>query len=394
MSTKGLLTITPFVTLLVVFLGVAGCQSGDAAGGRSGKPPVAVEIAPISVSSIRDIGLFSGTLSPKNIFTVAPKVSGRLERLTVDIGDVVHSGQVIAELDDAEYVQSVVQAQASLAVSQAQKVQTQSALTLATRDLERMQTLREKDFVSESDMDQAQAEYDAAYASHQVALSQVESTKAALKTAEVRLAYTKITVTWPDKSTTRVVGERYVDEGAMLTVNSSIVSILDNSSMTAEIDVIERDYPKIRTGQEAVVTTDAYPGREFTGKISRIAPMLQESSRQAKVEIDIPNDDRELKPGMFARVRIEFTTHENVTVIPVSALARRNEQQGVFIIDRNTMTAKFTKVETGIRQEDRIEIVSPAIKGEIVVLGHHLLEDGGAIRIPGEESQNGGEMKK
>ncbi len=380
------------IAIVTVAFIIAGCSNTD--GGKMSKPPVAVEITKVSHENIRDIGTFSGTLSPRSSFTVSPKVAGRLQRLTVDIGDVVHSGQMIAVLDDEEYVQDVLQAKADLAVAQAQKVQTESALNLASRELERVKTLREKDFVSESDMDQAQSEYDAAYANHQVANAQLEKRKAELKSAEVRQSYTRITVSWEEGPATRVVGERYVDEGAMLTPNSAIVSILDNSSMTAEIDVIERDYPKIRIGQPAIISTDAFANEDFVGKINRIAPMLQESSRQAKVEIDVPNPDGNLRPGMFARVQIEFQTHENAIVIPTSALARRNEHEGVFIIDRDTMTAKFVEVQTGIRQDDRIEVIKPELKGEIVVLGHHLLEDGGAIRLPNAKPQNNGEMSK
>ena len=91
----------------------------------------------------------------------------------------------------------------------------------------------------------------------------------------------------------------------------------------ALIDVIERDYPDVGPGQEAVIDTDAFPGREFAGKVTRVAPLLKETSRQARVEIEMPNPERLLKPGMFVRVRIEFDRHENATVVPLAALARR-----------------------------------------------------------------------
>ena len=83
--------------------------------------------------------------------------------------------------------------------------------------------------------------------------------------------------------------------------NAPIVSILDIHSLTAVIHVIERDYSKVRVGQKVIVTTDAFPGSTFTGKIVRIAPLLKETSRQARVEIEVPNRDRLLKPGMFIR---------------------------------------------------------------------------------------------
>ena len=87
----------------------------------------------------------------------------------------------------------------------------------------------------------------------------------------------------------QVVGERYVHEGAMLAANNPIVSIFDIRSVIAAIHVIEEDYSKIRLGLDADVLTDAYPGRSFSGKVVRMAPLLKETSRQARVEIEIPN---------------------------------------------------------------------------------------------------------
>jgi RND family efflux transporter MFP subunit len=148
------------------------------------------------------------------------------------------------------------------------------------------------------------------------------------------------------------------------------------------IHVIERDYSEVRTGQEAILTTDAFPGRNFTGRVVRVAPLLKETSRQARVEIEVPNRDRLLKPGMFIRAQIQFARHENATVVPVTALAKRNNQQGVFIVDIKNMKAHFTPVTVGIVNGDLAEVVKPSLSGSVVTLGHHLLEDGSAIILP------------
>ncbi len=103
----------------------------------------------------------------------------------------------------------------------------------------------------------------AADAREKVALAQVNQREAAVKAAEVRLSYSRIVAEWKEGSDERVVGERFVDEGAMLSANAPIVSILDIGRLIAVIQVIERDYSKVRIGQEAVVSTDAYPGRTF-----------------------------------------------------------------------------------------------------------------------------------
>ena len=343
---------------------------------------VAVEVAPVQKATIRDVGLFTGSLLPKAYFVVAPKITGRLEKLLANIGDRVKHGQLIAVLDDEEYAQQVEQARAELEVAKANVIERRSSLDVARREFERAQALRQKKIASESELDAAQAQYKAQDAKYRVALAQVAQKEAALKATKVRLSYTQIRASWEDGDEPRIVGERFVDEGAMLKANAPIVSILDIHSLTAVIHVIERDYSRMRVGQEAVVTTDAFPGRTFTGKILRVAPLLKETSRQARVEIEIPNRDQLLKPGMFVRAQIEFAKHNNATVVPVSALVKREVQQGVFMADTQYMKAHFVPVTLGIINDELAEVVKPPLSGSVVTLGQHLLEDGSAITLP------------
>jgi RND family efflux transporter MFP subunit len=349
------------------------------------KQAVAVEVSPVKKDTIRDVQIFTGTLMPKAHFIVAPKIGGRLEKLLVNIGDVIKNDQLIAVLEDEEYVQQVEQSRAELAVARANLEEQQSALNNAQREFERSQALREKKIASESELDSAKAQLEAKLANYKVAKAQVSQKEAALKAAQVRLSYTMIHASLTDGDGSIVVGERFVDEGAMLQANSPIVSVFDISSLTAVIFVIERDYPKVKIGQEAFVTTDAYPDRPFTGMIVRVAPVLKEESRQARVEIEIPNPDWLLKPGMFTRVQIEFAKHEGVTVVPLTSLARRAGQEGVFRIDMENMKARFVPLKLGIVNGDLAEVVNPSLSGLVVTLGQHLLEDGSAIILPDEQ---------
>ena len=386
------------IATLVVVVGLLGWRivvkiRDQAAGnhGRRGKGgAVAVEIASVGKATVREIGRFTGSLVPRSRYVVAPKIPGRLEKITVDVGDAIKSGRLIAQLDDDEYAQQVEQARAELAVAQATVAESKSALEVAKRELDRVTALREKKVASESELDETDARHAACVAKHKVSLAEVTRREAALKAAEVRLSYTRILASWEDTANVRVVGERFVDEGEMLQANTPIVSILDNRVMTALIDVIERDYSKIALGQPAVLATDAFTGREFVGKITRIAPLLKEMSRQARVEIEIPNDESLLKPGMFVRALIEFDEHEDTTVILVSALARRDGRQGVFAADTAAMTARFVPVTVGYTEGELVEILEPALSGSVVTLGHHLLEDGAAIRVTEEERTGAG----
>jgi RND family efflux transporter MFP subunit len=379
------------ITILIVGIGLLGWQiyrkasgSGEKFISPRGNIAVAVEVAPVQKASIREIGYFTGSLIPLSEFKVAPKIAGRLEKILLNIGDTVQGDQLVAVLDDEEYRQQVNQAIAELEVAQANFEERENALENAKREYDRTIALREKKIASESELDAAKSEFKGQQAQVRVAQAQVSQKKAALETAKVRLSYAQIRVPDNHASRHRLVGERYVDEGAMLAPNTPIVSILDVGTLIAVINVIERDYPKIQKGLEAVISTDAFPGRTFSGNVVRIAPLLMEKSREARVEIEVPNDQMLLKPGMFVRVQIEFEQHENATVIPIAALVKRNGKQGVFEVDRREQRAHFIPVELGIVNGNQAEIINPPLSDAVVTLGHHLLEDGAKIILPDE----------
>ncbi len=357
-------------------------SSGNTQKQRQGAAAVAVEVAPVQQASIRDIGSFTGSLQPKSQFLIAPKIGGRLKQLMVNVGDPVKRDQLLARLDDEEYFQQVEEAQAELQVSGANVEACASALDVARREFDRGKALREKKIASESELDAAEADFKACQAKHKVALAQVKQKEAALKAAKIRLSYATVQASWETGDETRVVGERFVDEGALLQANEPIVSILEDHLLIAVIHVIERDYPEAKTGQEVTIATDAYPERTFTGRIVRIAPLLKESSRQGRVEIEVPNPDRLLKPGMFIRARIEFARHEDATVVPVKALVKRNGTQGVFLVDAETRKANFVPITVGIIDGEQAEVLKPALSGQVVTLGQHLLEDESSITLP------------
>ncbi|MBN1916345.1 MAG: efflux RND transporter periplasmic adaptor subunit [Verrucomicrobia bacterium] len=356
-----------------------------------GQRAVPIEATPVRQQTIRDIAEFTGSLLPKSQFIVAPKIPGRLEKLLVNIGDLVKDNSQIASLDSEEYAQQVAQATAQLDVSRANLVDAASELDAADRDFKRVKELREQKVASEAELDQAEARYRTAQAKQQVAEAQIKQREAELRAANARLAYTQIEVSWDDGDTPRVVAERFVDEGAMLKANDPIVSIVDVSSVIAVLYVIERDFPQISSGRVISIITDAYPNKEFTGEIVRRAPVLKTESRQARVEIEIPNPERLLAPGMFARVRIQFAEHDNAIVVPATCLVRRDDKQGVFVVDTEQMKARFVPVTTGIIEGNLIEILEPQLDGLVVTLGQHLIEDGAGVALPQRAPMTGSE---
>jgi len=358
-------------------------SSGGAEAGGPRGPVVAVETTAVQRGPIRDIGLFSGTLIPKTSFSIAPKISGKLKRLLVDIGDLVRQGQLVAVLEDEEYQQQVLQAEADLRVAKANLVEAKSSLDLAKRDLERARTLHAKGIQSDSQLDAAVAQAEAQESRYKVAEAQEANRQAALETARVRLSYTQIRAAWERGSEVRYVGERFVNEGAMLSPNSQIISIIELQPITAVIFVTDKDYQRLGTGQETTITSSAFSGKTFAGKVVRIAPLLQETSRQARVEIEITNPESLLKPGMFITAQVEFGARAEATIVPLNAVVQRSNTSGVFQADLENLKAKFVPVKVGIVQGERAEVLEPAsLNGEVVTLGHHLLEDGVNIILP------------
>ncbi len=391
---KVLIVIFIILTIIVFWrVGKAIFKSSDLRGFR--QPAVAVEISPIEIGLIRDLGQFSGNLIPKSQFVVAPKVSGKLKKLYVNIGDRIFRGQIVAQLDDEEYLQQVAQAEADLKVARANFEETKSALELARKELERAETLHNKGILSDAQFDSVRAQFQAQEAKFKVAEAQVANREAALETAKVRLSYTKIIATWESGSNVRYVGERFVDEGALLSINTPIISIIELQPITCVIYSTDKDYFRIKVGQDVSVSSSVFPDKKFHGKVVRLAPLLKETSRQARVEIDIENEEGLLKPGMFVNAEIEFGRREKAKIVPFSAIVSRGNAQGIFIADMQNKKAIFKPVKVGIIEGERAEILEPSdISGSVVVLGQHLLQDGMGIILPEERGEVSQKIKK
>lgn len=378
------------IALVLIALGALGAavwwaQREQAATGTDEEEGarVAVEAADVRTGSVADVREFTGTLEAGMAFTVAPKTGGQVERVHVDIGDRVERGQVLVELDDDEAQQAVAEAEAELAVARAELEQARADARLAQRQFERTRTLAERNLTSQSELDTAQAEAEAQQSAVTVAQARVQQREAALARARVQLGYTAIRADWPDSDGARVVGERMVNAGDTVGANTPLLTVLGITPIKAAITVPESDYAPIQLGQQARVSTDAYPGRTFDGTVSRIAPRFARDSRQARVEIRMANPDRLLKPGMFATVRITVGRVEDATLIPRNALVQVNEQLGVYRVEPGEPAhAQFQPVEIGISGADDLQVIEPAdLDGRVVTLGQQLLEDGSPIVI-------------
>lgn len=351
--------------------------------------PVPVEVVAVEVGPIERARTFSGTLESPTEFVVAPKVGGRVVRLAVDLADDVMRGQAVAWLDSDEWKQAVAQAEAELAVARANLVEAENALEIASRALDRTTTLRERGISSESQLDTARADHLAKQASVDVAKAGVTRAEAAVETAKIRLGYATVTADWDEGDDTRVVAERFADEGDTVAANTPLLSIVELDPLEAVIYATERDYGMLHVGQSATLRTDAWPGENFAGEIARIAPVFRRASRQARIELAIENPQRRLKPGMFVRARVVLERATDATIVPVAALVTRDGRDVVFVVapgtaseDGSAGTVSMRPVTVAIRDGERAQVVGERIEGRVVVLGQQLLDDGSRISIP------------
>ena len=183
------------------------------------------------------------------------------------------------------------------------------------------------------------------------------------------------------------MAERNLDLGAYVTgaatANSTtsrgIVSLHDVETVRTLIEVVEKHVPLIQIGQKAEIRAEAYPDRVFEGTVTRIVQALNRATRTMTVEVDLPNRDRLLKGGMFARVEVLVGKHRNALQIPIDAVSRLEDAQYVYIVRDGK--AERVPVEIGVRDENRVEVTKGLTGAEqVIVSGKDLVHDGTPVQ--------------
>lgn len=374
------------VAIATILVGIAGmvgwrlfASPSEIAGPQQDTVAVPVEVAEIRVETLFDRRGFTGSLVASAESTLAPKVVGRIVEMPLDLADPVSRGDIIAVLDSDEFEQLVVQAEADLAVAAANVALAATGADLSSRELERVRALHASGDAPESELDRARTADAAAAAEVRVAEAQQKRAEAAFSAAEIRRSYATIRAQWTDGDDSRVVSALYVEVGDTVGPNSSIATIIELDPIEAVFFVTERDYASLHPGLNVNLTTDAFPGRSWEGEIARVSPSFREGSRQARIEVTVPNPNGLLKPGMFVRVEAILGSAEHAAVVPASAIVERGGETVVFMVDGST--ARMIPVTPGIRDGAWLEIRSPDLSGHVVTLGQHLLDDGSNVTV-------------
>ncbi len=363
-------------------LGSEADSAGSGGGPFGGRGPAAllVEAATPDYRTFdRSLDVL-GEIQAQARVEVMSRISGRLEKVLVDRGDPVKEGQLVATVEDEDLQQQIRRSEASIEVARAGSRREEATLENLRIQLRRFETLHDEDLISIQDLQDLQSRVRVAESQLELAVAQVRQAEAALRELKIQQAQASIY-----SPLNGLVGIRHLDPGALVSPSVPIVSVLKLDRVKTIIPIPESTLKSVTVGLEAGVSVDAFPDQSYKGRITRISPFLNPETRTADVEIDFPNPGGRLRPGMFARVRIEADLQEQVLAIPRTALIQRGEQKGVFLITADLDTA-FKAIEIGRIQDGYVEVVAGLDpSSRLVTTGAQNLNDGDRVRF-GESS--------
>lgn len=340
-----------------VFL--SGCSKKEQRAERS--RAVNVRVWQAESRSLRPFIESVGTLNPNELVTVSSELDGILGKIHVDEGSVVTRGQLIAEISDTDYRLAAVQSEALLKQSEA-------SLANAQQEYLRKEALYKEELVTKQQFDDISA---------RLALAQADlaRVKAGLDLAREKLAKTKIYAPMAG-----AIKERRATPGDYIRNGSFIVSIVQTDPLKLSFSVSEKEVGSLRPNQEVVFTVDAFPGKEFHGRLKTIYPGLDEKTRSLQVEALVGNAAHSLKPGLFARVTLYTGTPRPTVVTPITSLLYENTNVKLFVVEDGK--ARERGVKLGRKYGEFMEITEGLKEKETVVtVGQNNLMEGVQVNV-------------
>lgn len=333
----------------------------------------------------------SGTINPVNTVSVGSTVSGLIKEIYVDYNDVVKKGQILAQIDPANFEATVQQNQAQINNAQANVAKLQAVADFDRQQYIRYKNLYAKNFVAKSELDEKYSTYRSDLAQISAARAQINQYQASLKTAMTNLGYTKIIA--PVDGT---IISREIDLGSPVAASFQAPELFtiaqDLTKMQIEVSVSEADIGNVHEGQDVTYTVDGYPDMNFKGKVTqvRLSPTTESNVVTYTVIVDVNNEDLKLKPGMTANVSIITDRSENVLCAPNIALkftpdinGPKYKNQGIWILDKGK--PKRIEIRTGANNDTNTEIISDKIKEGtevITAIKSKNAKQDGRMRVP------------
>ena len=303
-------------------------------------PTVSVE--QVSVREVPQLSTYTSTVQAYVKNNIAPQMAGRITKINVEIGDFVTKGQVLAEMDKT----SLLQAQLQL---QNQEV-----------ELQRLKALYEAGGISKSD-------YEAVELACNVAKSQVANLE------ENTILRSPVN---------GVVTARNYDAGDMYAMSAPIYTVEQIKPVKLLVGISESEYTKVKKGDPVEITADALPGKTFYGKIGKIYPTIDPATRTFTSEVVVDNNYNTLRPGMFARVTVDFGSNNNVVIPDVAVIKQQGSGERFVYVLNEDGTVTYQKIVLGRRMGTEYEVLEGLSDGANIVTGGMIrLKDGIKVTV-------------
>lgn len=336
--------IRTIIAAAAVSLCVAGCgnNSGNKQEAPVEKRAPKVRVAKVEAQDVPQTDVYQANVKANVVNNISPQAGSRIQKLRVDVGDYVNAGQILAEMDKVNLEQNRLK------------------LLNDSTELGRVRDLYEEGGISKSDLEAMELAYNVSKTTYENLL---ENT---ILRAPV----------------SGVITARNYDRGDMYTMSQPLFVLQQITPVKLLVGITESNYTKVKKGDEVTVTVDAIPGREFKGRINKIYPTIDPASHTFTTEVLVANNDRALKPGMYARVVVSYGDNHSV-VVPDDAVVKQQGSavRSVFVLNGDgTVSSRVVKV--GSHFGTSFEILEGLEEGEtIVVKGQNGLRSGDAVEV-------------
>ena len=388
--------------MVITGLGITvlvSCGKGDPskAAGKAEMAERPVRVARAEVRAMPRMIHVNGSLAAQEQSTLSAKVTGRLERLSVDIGSVLRQGELVAQIEPRDYDLGLQQAAAALAQSRAalglplegdddrielERVtavkQAKAVLEEAGKNRDRVQRLSVSGIASQSEVDTVESAHTVALARYEAAIEDgrgrmatVAQRRAELELARKRLADASVRAPFDG-----TVQARPASVGEYVAAGTPIVQLVKTDPLRLRLEVPERECILVRTGQVVLLLVEG-DTNTYRGELARLSPALDDQTRMLRVEADVPREGS-LRPGLFARARIIVTEREKALTVPLEALTTFAGLEKVVGVREGKAVEQV--IATGRRGLDWVEVLSGLEAGEAVVLSPGSLRTGQRVR--------------
>lgn len=330
-----------FASVAVTLAACGNGKKADEATAQVEERATLIATATAVRQEVPQTGTYSTSVQAFAVNNIAPQTGGRIKTIKVDVGSFVEKNQLLAEMDAAQLDQARLK------------------LVNDSTELSRLRSLYEEGGVSKSDFDAAEMAYKVSRRSYNNLLEN----------------------TWLRSPISGVVTARNYDQGDLYS-GQAIFVVQQITPVKLLVGISESDYTKVKKGDQVEITADAIPGRTFTGKVNKVYPTIDPTSHTFTTEILVSNTDRTLRPGMFARVKVEFGVNNSI-VVPDEAVVKMQGagQRSVYVVNSDN-TVNSVVVKIGRHFDRYYEILEGLNEGDVVATkGSNSLKDGAKVEI-------------